>query len=186
MGLGHMGPVCEQQVYVAANPKTRPPRTLHCEDPPDLPSVKGTPFTDGRTGGGPQEMAFVLAAAGLVPAYTQGRAGPGRPPHHEPASGQRAPPLIIRPGSQGSWARVRGTGSPPCTPEDRAFSRGPYFSAGLPPPQRQSAQGRPGDLGPRRGSGYSATPGRHGLGGRDTRPWKGSLLGTQACARLGG
>ena len=72
-------------------------------------------------------MAFVLAAAGLVPAYTRGRAGPGRPPHHEPASGQRAPPWIIRRGSQGSWARVRGTGSPSCTPEDRAFSRGPYF-----------------------------------------------------------
>ena len=53
--------------------------------------------------------------------------GAGRPPHHEPASGQRAPPLIIRPGSQGPWARVRGTGSPPCTPEDREFSRGPYF-----------------------------------------------------------
>ena len=66
MGLGHMGPVCEQQVYVAANPKTRPPRTLHCEDPPDLPSVKGTPFTDGRTGGRPPGDAFCPSCSWLV------------------------------------------------------------------------------------------------------------------------
>ena len=90
-------------------------------------------------------------------------------------------------------ARFSGSlGSRPGNWKPSLYPRGPrdfpwtLLSAGLPPPQRQSAQGRPGDLGPRRGSGDSASPGGHGLGGRDTRPWMGSLLGTQACARLGG
>ena len=48
---GHRGPGCEQLAYVAANPQTPPSRPRHCEDPPVLPSVKGSPFTDGRTGG---------------------------------------------------------------------------------------------------------------------------------------
>ena len=53
MGLGLKGPGCEQLAYVAANPQTPPSRPRHCEDPPVLPSVKGSPFTDGRTGGRP-------------------------------------------------------------------------------------------------------------------------------------
>ena len=48
---GHRGPGCEQLAYVAANPQTPPSRPRHCEDPPVLPSVMGSPFTDGRTGG---------------------------------------------------------------------------------------------------------------------------------------
>ena len=49
--LKHKGPGWEQPVYVAENTETPPSRPHHCEDPPVLPSVKGTPFTDGRTGG---------------------------------------------------------------------------------------------------------------------------------------
>ena len=51
MALGHQGPGCGQLAYVAANPQTPPSRPHHYEDPPVLPSVKGSPFTDGRTGG---------------------------------------------------------------------------------------------------------------------------------------
>ena len=53
-----MGPGCEQLAYVAANPQTPPSRPHHCEDPPVLPSVKGSPFMDGRTGGRPPRDGF--------------------------------------------------------------------------------------------------------------------------------
>ena len=62
------------------------------------------------------------------------------------------------------------------------FSRGPHFPAGLPYPQKQSAQGRPGDLGPGRG----ARPRFHarwsGPVSRDPCPRTGSLVQTQAWA----
>ena len=57
-GLKHKGPGWEQPVYVAENTETPPSRPHHCEDPPVLPSVKGTPFTDGRTGGRPPGEGF--------------------------------------------------------------------------------------------------------------------------------
>ena len=47
MGLGNKGPGCEQLAYVAANPQPPPSRPHHCEDPPVLPSVKGSPFLYG-------------------------------------------------------------------------------------------------------------------------------------------
>ena len=64
MGLGHMGPGCEQQAYVAGNTQTPSYGTHHCEGPPVLPSVKGSPFKEGRTGGRPPGDGFVQAAAG--------------------------------------------------------------------------------------------------------------------------
>ena len=66
MELGHMGPGCEQLAYVAANPQTPPSRPHHCEDPPVLPSVKGSPFTDGRTGGRPPGDGFPPSRGCLV------------------------------------------------------------------------------------------------------------------------
>ena len=63
MGLGHLGQVCEQQAYEEANQETPPARTHHCEDPPFLPSVKGSSLRSGGTWGGPQEVAFLRAAA---------------------------------------------------------------------------------------------------------------------------
>ena len=66
MGLGNKGPGCEQLAYVAANPQTPPSRPHHCEDPPVLPSVKGSPFTDGRTGGSPPGDGFCPSRGWLV------------------------------------------------------------------------------------------------------------------------
>ena len=65
-GLGHKGPWGEQRAYVAANPQTPPSRPHHCEDPPVLPSVKGSPFTDGRTGGSPPGDGFCPSRGWLV------------------------------------------------------------------------------------------------------------------------
>ena len=58
LGLGHMGKGCQQLASMAANPQTPPSSHHHCEDPPVLPSVKGSPFTDGRTGGRPPGDGF--------------------------------------------------------------------------------------------------------------------------------
>ena len=65
-GLKHKGPGWEQPVYVAENTETPPSRPHHCEDPPVLPSVKGSPFTDGRTGGSPPGDGFCPSRGGLV------------------------------------------------------------------------------------------------------------------------
>ena len=92
-------------------------------------------------------------------------------------------PGDIRPGSQDPWGRVRGNGSLPCHPEDRAFSRGPHYPAALPPPHRQSARGRPADVGPGRGACQGSTPGGAGLGGQDHRPRTRSSVVSQAWAQ---
>ena len=75
MELGHMGPGCEQLAYVAANPQTPPSRPHHREDPPVLPSVKGSPFTDGRTGGRPPGDGFCPSSGWVVSGQ---EAGPRR------------------------------------------------------------------------------------------------------------
>ena len=62
--------MCGHLAYVEANPQTPLARTHHCEDPPFLPSVKGSRLRSGGTWGGPQEMAFLRAAAGSFRAYT--------------------------------------------------------------------------------------------------------------------
>ena len=64
--LKHKGPGWEQPVYVAENTETPPSRPHHCEDPPVLPSVKGSPFTDGRTGGSPPGDGFPPSSSCLV------------------------------------------------------------------------------------------------------------------------
>ena len=87
-----MGPGCEQLAYVAANPQTPPSRPHHCEDPPVLPSVKGSPLRMEEQGGGPQEMAFVRAAAGWFRAQRQGRAGASRPHPKTIPPGYELPP----------------------------------------------------------------------------------------------
>ena len=66
MALGHQGPGWGQLAYVAANPQTPPSRPHHYEDPPVLPSVKGSPFTDGRTGGRPPGDGFPPSRGCLV------------------------------------------------------------------------------------------------------------------------
>ena len=186
MGLGHVGPGCEQQAYVAGNTQTPPSDPHHCEDPPVLPSVKGSPFTDGRTGGRPPGDGFCPSSGWLVSGQVQGPRMRRQSPQHRPPSGPRAPPLRYQAGFIGSLGSVRGPGSPPCTTQDSAFSRGPSFSAGLPPPQRQSAQGRPGHLGPGRVASHGSTPDGDGPGRRVTGPWRCSPLGTQSWARVGG
>ena len=64
--LKHKGPGWEQPVYVAENTETPPSRPHHCEDPPVLPSVKGSRFTDGRTGGRPPGHGFPPSRGCLV------------------------------------------------------------------------------------------------------------------------
>ena len=91
-------------------------------------------------GGGPQEMAFVGAAPGWFRSKTAAGQGQGRPPLQKPPLGKRDPPLRYQVGFTGSLGCCPRNGSPPCHPEDRAFSRGPHLPAALPPPQRQSAR----------------------------------------------
>ena len=170
---------------MAANPQTPPSGHPHCEDPPVLPSVKGTPFTDGRTGGRPPGDGFYRSRAWLFSIQDSGRAGAGQaPPFQKPPLGKRDPPLRYQVGFTGSLGCCPRNGSPPCHPEDRAFSRGPPLAASPLGPQRQSARGSPGDLGPGPGSSQGSEPGGAGLGGRDPLPRTGSAVGSQACAQL--
>ena len=130
MDLGHMGPGCEQLAYVAANPQTPPSLPHHCEDPPVLPSVKGSPFTDGRTGGSPPGDGFCPSRGWVVSGQ---EAGPRRrkqaPPQEHPA-GHRAPPpqASLRQGAPPLRLQARFTGSLGSCPGKRKPSlppRGP-------------------------------------------------------------
>ena len=132
-------------------------------------------------GGGAQEMAFVRGVAGRLRAERRGLAGPGQ----KPPCGPRAPPLPYQASFRGSLGCVCATGCSPCHTEDRVFSRGTHRTAGLPPPQRQRAQGRTRGLMPGRGAGHCSTPGGSGPGGRDTRPGTASPVRSQACALPG-
>ena len=102
VGLGHTGPMCEQLAYVAANPQTPPSRPHHCEDPPVLPSVQGSPFTDGRTGGRPPGDGFCPSRGWVVSGQEAGPRRRKQAPPQEHPSGQRAPPLRYQARSTGS------------------------------------------------------------------------------------
>ena len=129
-------------------------------------------------------MAFVGAAPGWFRSKTAAGQGQGRPPLPKPPLGKRDPPLRYQVGFTGSLCCCPRNGSPPCHPEDRAFSRGPPLAASPLGPQRQSARGSPGDLGPGPGASQGSGPGGAGLGGRDPRPRTGSAVASQACAQL--
>ena len=128
-------------------------------------------------------MAFVRAAAGWFRAKTRGGAGPGQAPPHKPPWAQCAPPLRYQARFTGSLGSCPGNWKPSLPP------RGPCLFSWTTLPsrsptllQRQSAQGRPGDLGLGRGAGHGSTLGGAGLGGCDAQLWTGSPVGTQACA----
>ena len=93
-------------------------------------------------------MAFVPAANGWFGARMPGGAGAGQGRNTNLPPGKVPHPSDIRTGSQGPLGRVRANGHSPCHPEDRAFFPDAHFHAGLPPPQRQSAQGRTRSRGP--------------------------------------
>ena len=97
MGLGHKGPWGEQRAYVAANPQTPPTRPHHCDDPPVLPSVKGSPFTDGRTGGSPPGDGFCPSRGWLVSGSDAG-----------PRMRRQAPPTTSAPRARGPTRETSG------------------------------------------------------------------------------
>ena len=92
-GLKHKGPGWEQPVYVAENTETPPSRTHHGEDPPVLPSVKGSPFTDGRTGGRPPGDGFCPSRGWLVSGPDSGAAHAQEGPQPQAALRATGPTL---------------------------------------------------------------------------------------------
>ena len=147
---------------------------------------KGEPLYAWRNRGGAPRRWRCLSSRWLGSDLDVGPRRPRQAPPPRACLRPTCPTLDYQARFSGSLGSCPGNWKPSLYPRGPRVFPWTLLSAGLPPPQRQSAQGRPGDLGPRRGSGDSATPGGHGLGGRDTRPWMGSPLGTQACARLGG
>ena len=129
MGLGNKGPGCEQLAYVAANPQTPPSRPHHCEDPPVLPSVTGSPFTDGRTGGRPPGDGFCPSRGWLVSGQYAGAPRHSLVHPHKRLSGQRAPHLRYQARFPVSLTLHPANGRPPCHPEGHAFSHGPPLPA---------------------------------------------------------
>ena len=129
MGLGHMRPGCQQLASVAANPQTPPSSHHHCEDPPVLPSVKGDPFTDGRTGGRPPGDGFCPSRGWLVSGQYAGAPRHSQVHPHKCLSGQRAPHLRYQARFPVSLTLHPANGRPPCHPEGHAFSHGPPLPA---------------------------------------------------------
>ena len=82
-------------------------------------------------------MAFVGAAPGWFRSKTAAGQGQGRPPLQKPPLGKRDPPLRYQVGFTGSLGCCPRNGSPPCHPEDYAFSLGSYFLAFVPPLQTE-------------------------------------------------
>ena len=120
-----------------------PPRRSPCKIP-----VKGSPFTDGRTGGRPPGEGFCPS-----------RGWPVSGPDSEPRMRTQAPPTQASLGA--TCPTLEEPGQDPRFPghvtretEARPAPRGPHifpwphFPAVLPLPHQQSAQGGPGDLGP--------------------------------------
>ena len=126
---------------MAGDAQTPPSRPPHCEDPPVPPSVRGSPLTDGGTGGRPPGDGICQSRRWPVSGQD---AGPGRQRAGSPTRslprGNGPHPGHIRPASQSPWGPVRGTGSSARHPEVRSFSRGPHLPARLPPRHRQSAR----------------------------------------------
>ena len=156
--LGHMGPGCEQLAYVAANPQNPPSRPHHCEDPPVLPSVKGSPFTDGRTGGRPPGDGFCPSRGWLVSGPDVGPRMRRKAPNHKQPSGQRAPPLAYRARLTGSLESCPGKGKPSVPPRRPRVFPWNTLPGSSPTPARQSAQRRPGHQGPEKGAGKVSRP----------------------------
>ena len=153
--------------------------------PPVLPSVKWSPFTDGRTGGRPPGDGFCPSSGWLVSGQVQGPRMRRQSPQHRPPSGPRAPPLRYQAGFTRSLGSVPGPGSPPCTAQDGAFSRGPSFSAVLPPRGGRVPREDLGTWG--RGGGRPRFHARWRWTGRaGRRPLDEFSLGTQACSLLRG
>ena len=158
-----MGPGCEQLAYVAANPQTPPSRPHHREDPPVLPSVKGSPFTDGRTGGRPPGDGFCPSSGWVVSGQ---EAGPRRrkqapPPHEHPsrATGPPPPPLEI----SGQVHRVPGLLSElrealPATHRTKRFPPWTTRPSSSPTLAEAECPGRTRDVGPGRGAGKRGRP----------------------------
>ena len=169
---------------MAANPQTPPSRQAHYEDPPVLPSVKGTPFTDERIGGSPPGDGFCPSRGWLVSGPSAGprmrRQAP--PPHASlPATG----PTLE---TSGQVHRIPGvvsgeTEAFPATQRTARFPVDHTIQQLCHPPHRPSAQGRPADVGPGRGACQGSTPGGAGLGGQDHRPRTRSSVVSQAWAQ---
>ena len=179
-GLGHKGPWGEQRAYVAANPQTPPSRPHHCEDPPVLPSVKGSTFTDGRTGGRPPGDGFPPSRGCLVWGAEAGPRMCRQAPSPQPVCGLRAPPLryLARfTGSLGSCPGKRKSSLPPRGP--RVFSWTPLPSSS-PTPAGAECPGK--TWGPRAGEGGRPLFSSRWSGpcGRNPHPPRGSPGGTQA------
>ena len=156
--LKHKGPGWEQPVYVAENTETPPSRPHHCEDPPVLPSVKGSPFTDGRTGGRPPGDGFCPSRGWLVSGPDVGPRMRGKAPNHKQPSGQRAPPLAKRARLTGSLESCPGKGKPSVPPRRPRVFPWNTLPGSSPTPARQSAQRRPGRLGREPGAGKVSRP----------------------------
>ena len=185
IGLGGMGEGCDQMAYVRADPKTPQSHPHHCEDPPVLPSVKGSPFTDGRTGGRPPGDAFCPSCGWLV--WGQ-EAGPRRRRQAlttEAPLGAKYPTLEISDQVHRVPGLLSGKWKPSLPP------RGPrVFPLTTPPcssptPAEEECLGRPGDLGAGQWAGHGSAPGGSGPGGGDPRPGMGSPSGTLAWAPTG-
>ena len=173
---------------MAGDAQTPPSRPPHCEDPPVPPSVRGSPLTDGGTGGRPPGDGICQSRRWPVSGQD---AGPGRQRAGSPTRslprGNGPHPGHIRPASQSPWGPVRGTGSSARHPEVRSFSRGPHLPARLPPRQRQSAREELGTWG--REEGPATVPRQlersRRAGGRDPRPRTGPPVGSLARAPPG-
>ena len=180
MALGHQGPGCGQLAYVAANPQTPPSRPHHYEDPPVLPSVKGSPFTDGRTGGRPPGDGFCPGRGWLVSGPDLGLRMRRQAPPPQASLRAWAPPLRYPARFTGSLRSCPGKRKPSLPPRGPRVFPWTTLASPSPTPPEAECRGRTRDLGPGRGAGHGSGPGGAVPGGRDPRPGTGSPWGSRA------
>ena len=184
MALGHQGPGWGQLAYVAANPQTPPSRPHHYEDPPVLPSVKGSPFTDGRTGGRPPGDGFCPGRGWLVSGPDLGLRMRRQAPPPQASLRAWAPPLRYPARFTGSLRSCPGKRKPSLPPRGPRVFPWTTLPSSSPTPAETEVPGK--TWGPRAGAGagagHGAQPGGFRSGGQNPRPPTGSARGTQAYA----
>ena len=179
-----MGRGCQCKAYVEANPQTPPSSHHHPEHPPVLPSIKGSPFTDRRTGGRPPGDDFCASRGWPVSGPDSEPRMRTQAPPPQASLGATFPPLSNQAGSQVPWASDPGNGSPSCPQRTSHFPLATLPSSS-PAPASAECPGRTWGPGARAGPSQGYAPGEEGQGGRSPRPWKGSPGRTQACAPPG-
>ena len=136
-------------------------------------------------GGGPQEIAFMGAAAGWFRAKTLGPPGTCRPPHHKHPLGQPAPPLRYQARFTGSLGSFPGNWKPSLLPRGLRVFTWTTLPSRSPTPAEAERPGKTWGPGAVAGGQTWFHASCSGPGRARACPRTRSPVGTQACTPPG-